>query len=87
MATDTHKLSDETKDDETAAKAATGPEGSCAESMAEHFAKAGGMSAMADAMAKCCSAFAGKDPQSPAGTETDEAPAETKAATSCTKEA
>ena len=87
MATETQNLSDEQKEDKAAANAAIGAEGGCAESMAEHFAKAGGMSAMADAMAKCCSAFAGKDPQSPAGTETDEAPAETKAATSCTKEA
>lgn len=86
MATDTHKLRDEKKDDEAAAKGATGPEGTCAESMAEHFAKAGGMSTMADAMAKCCRAFAAKDPQSPAGTETDEAPAGTKPATSSTKE-
>ena len=83
MATETQNLSDEQKEDKAAANAAIGAEGGCAESMAEHFARAGGMKAMAE----CCSRFAGRGSQSPAGTEADEAQAETEASNSCTKEA
>jgi hypothetical protein len=87
MATDTQKPSDEQQDETTAAGTANGPEGGCAKSMAEHLARAGGMKAMADAVAKCCGGFAGPGSQSPAGTEADEAQADTEASSSCTKEA
>ena len=82
MATETQNLSDEQKDDKAAAKD-DGAEGGCADSMAEHFARGGGMKAMA----ACCSRFAGPGSQSPAGTEADEARAEPEASSSCTKEA
>jgi hypothetical protein len=85
MATDAKKLSEEEANDDRAA--ASGHEAGSSTSMAEHFAGAGGMSAMFDAMARCCGAFASGAPQSPAPTEADEVPTATEATASCGKEA
>lgn len=87
MATDAQKLGNEEKGN-AAESGSSMPDAGCFESMAQHFAGAGGMSAMA----KCCGmvAHGGQEPRAStetSPTETHEAPAGAESAGSSREEA